>query len=313
MEKSMKHGETWYIDILKDILEFGDKVDTERTGVGTTVLTNQTIEHSDVDAAFPILISKKVPFKIMAGELLWFLEGSTSDARLAEITFGDSNHDTIWTANYNAPAWQNKPSHDYPGKKSRPLGPIYGRQWRCFGGHIDQIVDLIDRIKTNPSDRRLIVTAWNPKDVDSCALPPCHIMFQVNIINGNLDLCWFQRSMDAFLGGPFNMASYALLMKILAKETGYKARKLTGFIGNAHIYNNHLDQANTLIDRFEKDRNLRGMIRGYQAGLSGAMPRVHINNTSSLFNPDGSIGLTVDSFELSNYNPHSAIKAQMAV
>jgi thymidylate synthase len=313
MEKSMKHGETWYIDTLKNIIEFGDRIDTERTGVGTIVLTNQVIEHSDVDAAFPILISKKVPFKVMAGELLWFLEGSTSDERLAEITFGDGKHDTIWTANYNAPYWQNKPSYNYPGKKSRPLGPIYGRQWRAFGGRVDQIVDLIERIKTNPSDRRLIVTAWDPSTVDDCALPPCHVMFQVNIVNGNLDLCWFQRSADFGLGIPFNIASYALLMKILAKETGYKARKLTGFFGNAHIYNNHLEQANTLIYRFKNDRSLRGMIRGYEAGLAGAMPQVSINSTSTLFDKDGMVSLDVDSFTLTNYNPHSALPAPMAV
>jgi thymidylate synthase len=309
----MKHGETWYMDLVQNIMEYGDDVGTERTGVGTKVLTNQSIEHSDVEAAFPILISKKVPFKVMAGELLWFLEGSTSDARLAEITFGDPNHDTIWTANYEAKSWQDKPSYNYPEKKSRPLGPIYGRQWRSFGGRVDQIVDLIERIKTNPSDRRLIVTAWDPSTVDDCALPPCHVMFQVNIVNGNLDLCWFQRSGDAGLGIPFNMASYALLMKILAKETGYKARKLTGFIGNAHIYNNHIDQVKVLIDRFEKNRNLKGMIKGYEAGLSGVLPRVYIKDNHRLFNEDGTIGLTVDSFELSNYNPNSALPMKMAV
>jgi thymidylate synthase len=203
MEKSMKHGETWYMDILKDILEFGDHVDTERTGVGTIVLTNQVIEHSDVEAAFPILISRKVPFKVMAGELLWFLEGSTNDDRLAEITFGDPKHDTIWTANYNAPSWQSNIRHDLPSKH-RNLGKIYGRNWRGFAGKVDQIRELIAQIKTNPSDRRLIVSSWNPSELPEMALPPCHIMFQVNIVNGNLDLCWFQRSADFGLGIPFN-------------------------------------------------------------------------------------------------------------
>lgn len=294
-----------YLGALQAILTTGSMVTDERTGVGTLALTNVTLEHSDVSENFPLLMSKSVPWKAVAGELLWFLEGSGSDKRLAEITFGDPERKTIWTANAEAPYWKDKAK--FPGD----LGRVYGVQWRSWKKcrytmagmkteHVDQIKDLITRAKANPSDRRLIVSGWNPAELDEMALPPCHMMFQINILDGNLDLLMVQRSADMFLGVPFNIASYAALMHILAKEIGVRARKLTIVLGNAHIYLNHMDQVRELISR-------KGDI------LARKNPFLVINNDAQLFKPDGSIAYKVSDFEVHDYDPSPPISAPMAV
>jgi thymidylate synthase len=307
-----------YLSALEDIMDRGETITNERTGVGTKALTNVMIEHSDVSDHFPLLISKKVPWKPVIGELLWFLEGSGSDRRLAEITFGDGDHKTIWTANFEKQGLEliertiGSPYADDMLKHERSLGRVYGVQWRSwrgqpkytFSGHkpteIDQLTDLIDRAKDNPSDRRLIVTAWNPADIDEMALPPCHMMFQVNIINGHLDLLMVQRSADMFLGVPFNIASYAALMHILGREIGATPRKLSIVLGNAHIYLNHFDQVTELLNRtdevFKRD-----------------LPTLSINKDAQLFNDDGSIGYQVSDFTVNDYDPLPTIKAPMAV
>lgn len=299
-----------YLGVLESILHYGEEINDERTGVGTIALTNQMIEHQDVSESFPLLLSKKVPWKPVVGELLWFLEGSGSDKRLAEITFGDPDHKTIWTANAQAPYWIDKAK--FPGD----LGRVYGTQWRdwrspikvpnghwsdCNGvKHLDQLKDIIERAKKNPSDRRLIVSAWNPGELDQMALPPCHMLFQINIINGKMDMMMVQRSCDMFLGVPFNIASYALLLHILAKEVGVQPRKLSILLINAHIYKNHVDQVNELLSRKPKILGLKP-------------PTLSINNDAQLFNDDGSIGYKVSDFVINDYDPLPTIKAEMAV
>lgn len=294
-----------YLANLELILKHGTVVEDERTGVGTIAMTNVMLEQEDVTEWFPILTSKRVPWKPVIGELLWFLEGSCDDQRLAEITFGDKSRETIWTANAQAPYWKHKARFD------GDLGRVYGVQWRSWKQHvftmdgfrtknIDQLRDLINRAKSNPSDRRLIVTAWNPAELDMMALPPCHLLFQVNILDGNLDLLMVQRSADMFLGVPFNIASYAALMHILGRELNVRPRKLSIVLGNAHIYKNHVDQVNELLSRRKE---------------IGALPTptLSINNDAQLFNDDGTIGYKVSDFVLNDYEPLSTIKAPMAV
>jgi thymidylate synthase len=309
--------EQQYLAALEDIVVRGEKITDERTGVGTLALTNVMIEHSDVYDHFPLLLSKKVPWKPVIGELLWFLEGSSSDRRLAEITFGDGDRSTIWTANFEKQGMelinQSATYFDREQKtEARDLGRVYGVQWRSwrapnktyFGGtkptYIDQITDLIDRAKNNPSDRRLIVSAWNPGELDKMALPPCHMLFQINIINGEMDMLMVQRSADMFLGVPFNIASYAALMHIIGKEINVRPRKLSIVLGNAHIYLNHIDQVHQLLDR-------RLEIRGKNS------PILTINRDTQLFNQDGSIGYEVQDFTVHDYDPLPTIKAEMAV
>lgn len=293
-----------YLDALTLILERGDKVTDERTGVGTLACTNILIEH-DVSESFPLFVSKRVPWKPVVGELLWFLEGSSSNRRLAEITFGDEEHNTIWTANAEAPYWTPK------AKFKGDLGRVYGVQWRdwrsfkyTWDGMVpqsfDQLRDLIDRAKSNPSDRRLIVSAWNPAELNQMALPPCHMLFQVNILNGHMDLTMVQRSCDMFLGVPFNIASYALLLHILAREIGVKPRKVSILLVNAHIYLNHLDQVHELLDRESEIAKL-------------PRPWLSINKDAQLFNDDGSIGYKVSDFAIHDYDPLPTISAPMAV
>ncbi len=328
----MKFGEAEYLARLQDILREGEDINDERTGVGTIALTNQVIEHGDIEKSFPLLVTKRVPFKVMAGELLWFLEGSTDDARLAAITYKDPKKRTIWTDNYDAPKWQARLEERWPGQKdsfmgyayannvdgdllcapTRWLGAIYGAQWR-EGFGVDQIHNLIEGIKKDPSGRRHIVSAWDPGKLNNMALPPCHLMFQCNVIGDRIDLAWFQRSGDMFLGIPFNLASYALLLKIIARETGLRARKVTGFIGNAHIYKNHVVQVREQLSRRDS-QEYADIQDAYDADLIrrfGFTPDLHSIQVSISNRPMEE--LTVDDFTVSGYNPLPTIKAEMAV
>lgn len=312
----MKFYEEQYLDTCSEILRYGVEV-KDRTGVGTRMMTNVMIEHSDVDHYFPIPVTKKLALKSVIGELLWFLEGSTSDRRLAEITYGDGDYGTIWTAN-----WEAKPyRHPHQSKKravdfngSRELGPVYGNQWRKFGPrNIDQIVEMIEGIKSNPFSRRHVVSAWNVNELPLMSLPPCHTQFIINVIGDRLDMLMTQRSGDMFLGVPFNFASYALLLKIIAKETGYKAGKLSIVIANAHIYLNHVDQVQEQLFR-RGDRVYReAYVNWLDTFNPNPVPQILISNDSQLFNSDGSIGYKVSDFTVANYNPLSVIKGDMAV
>ena len=244
-----------YLDIVERILETGEKKD-DRTGTGTIAIAGALFEH-DMINGFPLLTTKKMPFKVIASELEFFIKGFSDKQWLQER----KNH--IWDE------WANPKKAPYgldeTAKKrmleERDLGPIYGFQWRHFNAPyfnydtdytnqgIDQLKKIIHTIKTNPSDRRMIVMAWNPSMLSEMALPPCHYCFQITVINGRLNLLWNQRSVDTMLGLPFNIASYALLLHLLAKETGLREGKLVGFLADVHIYANHLDSAREQITR----------------------------------------------------------------
>jgi len=238
-----------YLDLLKDILENGvDKMD--RTGVGTRSVFGRQIRFN-LARGFPAVTTKKLAWKAVVSELLWFLEGSTNIHRLAEIKNDNKPYEelnekerfTIWNANYEC---QGKAL----GYEDGELGPIYGSQWRNFNYEgIDQVQQVIDKIKTNPNDRRLIVSAWNPASLEMMSLPPCHMMYQFYVINDKLSLMWYQRSVDSCTGLPFNIASYALLLQIVSKMTNKIPYELIGTLGDTHIYNNHFDGAKEQISR----------------------------------------------------------------
>ena len=228
-----------YHSLLKQVLENGsDKKD--RTGTGTRSIFGHQMRF-DLQKGFPLLTTKKVHLKSIIYELLWFLKGETNIRYLKE------NNVSIW---------------DDWADKSGELGPVYGHQWRSWptetGGKIDQITGLIDQIKSNPDSRRLIVTAWNPADVEKMALPPCHCLFQFYVANGKLSCQLYQRSADIFLGVPFNIASYALLTMMIAKVTNLEVGDFIHTLGDAHLYLNHLNQANEQLSRdFKKLPNMK--------------------------------------------------------
>jgi len=244
-----------YLDIVQKIIENGEKVDT-RTGIKAYTIAGAIFEH-DMSKGFPLLTTKKTPFKLVASELEFFINGITDKKWLQE----KNNH--IWEE------WA-KPQlapygHDEESKKKmleeRDLGPIYGFQWRHFNAPyknynsnyeekgIDQLKKVIETLKTNPRDRRMIVSAWNPQQFNEMALPPCHYAFQITVINDKLNLLWNQRSVDTMLGLPFNIASYALLLHLLAKESRLKEGKLVGFLADVHIYENHIEGAKEQLTR----------------------------------------------------------------
>ncbi len=236
-----------YLDIVEKVLANGvEKQD--RTGVGTIAVAGTMFEY-DMAGGFPLLSTKSVPFRLVASELEFFIRGITSK----EWLLTHKNH--IWDE------WCSPEKVTYSHDKdiqekmmAEPeLGPIYGWQWRNFGAEyvsydqpakgegIDQLQRLVHMLKTNPSDRRMLVSAWNPTDLHRMALPPCHYGFQVTVINNRLNLLWNQRSVDVALGLPFNIASYALLLHLLAKEGGFEEGKLVGFLADTHIYSNHIE------------------------------------------------------------------------
>lgn len=230
-----------YLDLLKDIMENGnDRMD--RTGVGTRSVFGRQIRFKMNDG-FPAVTTKKLAWKAVVSELLFFLEGSTSTHRLAEIKNDNKPYEqlnekerfTIWNDNYEKQGKELK----YP---DGILGPIYSFQWRNFNGEgVDQVEHVIQTIRKNPTDRRLIVSAWNPAQLDKMALPPCHMMYQFYVDNDKLSLMWYQRSVDTTLGLCFNVASYALLLHIVAKMTNKIPFELIGTLGDTHIYKNHFE------------------------------------------------------------------------
>jgi thymidylate synthase len=228
----------------------------------------------DLDAGFPIMTTTKLHLRSIIHELLWFIKGETN------IAYHKDNKVSIW---------------DEWADENGDLGPVYGHQWRHWpardGREIDQIVQLIDGLKTNPDSRRHIVTAWNPADVDRMALPPCHALFQFYVADGRLSCQLYQRSADIFLGVPFNIASYALLTLMVAQVCGYRPGDFVHTLGDAHLYSNHLEQA-----RLQLSRETR------------ALPTMRIN-------PDvkGIFDFKFEDFTLENYDPHPHIAAPVAV
>jgi len=311
-----------YLDLAKHILEEGDER-PDRTGTGTKSVFGHQMRF-DLQKGFPLLTTKKIPFRLIKSELIWFLRGDTNIRYLLE----HKNH--IWdewafesyvkSEDYTGPDMTdfgrrslNDPdfNEQYKAEKKKfneqilnddafaekhgSLGNIYGAQWRSWpdtkGGTIDQISNVIDSIKNNPYSRRHIVSAWNPEEVPDMALPPCHTLFQFYVQDGKLSCQLYQRSADVFLGVPFNIASYALLTHLIAYETGLEVGEFVHTFGDAHLYLNHIDQINEQLSREVRD-----------------FPTLKLNtDKKSIFD------FEVEDIELEGYNPHDRIKAPIAV
>ena len=273
-----------YLESLKFVLDTGE-VRGDRTGTGTIGVFGMQSRY-DLSLGFPAVTTKKLAFKACLGELLWFLEGSSDERRLAEITHGTREGVvTIWTPNALAPYW--KPKAKFDGD----LGRVYGVQWRDFGG-VDQVVGLIDGIKKDPYGRRHILTAWNPGQLDQMALPPCHCFAQFYVsADGKLSCQMYQRSCDMFLGVPFNIASYSLLTHMIAQVCGLEAGEFVHVLGDAHIYLNHVEQV--------KEQLAREPL---------PLPTLWINPEVNDI-----LKFTMEDFRLDDYNSYASIKAPMAV
>ena len=289
------YEEDEYLDLLHHTLEKGETRGNERTGVGTRSIF-MTTNRYNLSNGFPLLTTKRVPFKSVLSELLWFLEGSMNERRLAEIHYGKPKEEligktTIWTANADA---QGKALGHYNSDTNKDLGPVYGVQWRNFNG-IDQINQLVQGLKNNPQSRRHILNSWNVSDLDKMALPPCHILYQLytHVKNGQryLSAKMYQRSADSFLGVPFNISSYAILTHIIANITGMKTDRLVFTYGDYHIYNNHIDQVKKQLLRTPRPFPKISFVR-------------NINEITEV---------TQDDFIITGYNPHNKIYAPMAV
>ncbi|WPJ67568.1 thymidylate synthase [Escherichia phage JoYop] len=283
-----------YQDLIKNILENGYETD-DRTGTGTIALFGTKLRW-DLTKGFPAVTTKKLAWNACISELLWFLSGSTNVNDLRQRTHGSLiAGKTIWDENYE------KQAKDL-GYHSGELGPIYGKQWRDFGG-VDQIVEVIDRIKTFPNDRRQIVSAWNPAELKQMALPPCHMFYQFNVRNGYLDLQWYQRSVDVFLGLPFNIASYAALLHIVADMCELVPGDLIFSGGNTHIYSNHIVQCKEILNRTPMD--LCKLSINWPNGFSQCDTETQMYWLTEY--------MTARDFVLKDYQSHGVLKGKMAV
>ena len=313
----MKHLDEKYQDILLDLINNGVKKE-DRTGTGTLSVFGKQFRHNMADG-FPLLTTKKMAWKVMVTELLWFLRGDTNIKWLVE------NKCNIWNGDaYKAYRTKVQDHYEKGGdvadmpqflelvkeggtSEFGDLGPIYGKQWRNWFQynkhvepvHVDQIAVLIDQLKTNPDSRRLMVSAWNVADLDQMVLPPCHYGFQCYVREGKyLSLMWNQRSVDTFLGLPFNIASYGLLLEILAKEVGMIPDQLIGNFGDVHLYSNHIEQAREQITRVPFE-----------------LSTLVIND--EFWNPDTSFlsqidHIQPDDFYIKKYESHARIKAPLS-
>lgn len=278
-----------YLDLLTHIILTKGKDRSDRTGVGTRSVFGYQLRH-DLADGFPLLTTKKVHFRSIIHELLWFLSGETTTSYL------DQHGVTIWDE------WATKEQTARFGRKEGDLGPVYGHQWRNFGATkntngsyrpdgVDQIRNLIADLKRNPFSRRHIVTGWNPVEADLVALPPCHTLFQFYVDDGRLSCQLYQRSADVFLGVPFNIASYALLTTMIARVVGLKPGEFIHTFGDVHLYHNHFDQAREQLNREPRK-----------------LPRLLVNSeVTDLF------AYRYDDFAIDGYDPHPAIKAPVAV
>ena len=283
-----------YLKALEHVFIAGEDVN-DRTGVGTRSVFGYQMRFNLQDG-FPAVTTKKLAWRAVVGELLWFLEGSQDERRLAEITFEKDRHDlvfknTIWTANADK---QGKELGYTNTELQKKLGPVYGVQWRNFNGQgVDQIATIIKQLKTDPDSRRIILNAWNPVQLDSMALPPCHTLSQFKVSNGKLSCQMYQRSADMFLGVPFNIASYSLLTHMLAQIAGLEVGDFIWSGGDCHIYQNHMDQVQEQLLRTPRNR-----------------PTLTMPAFSTL---EELLTTTVSDYKLNDYDPMDSIKAPMAV
>jgi thymidylate synthase len=261
-----------YLDLMRHVRDHGTRKE-DRTGTGTVSVFGYQMRF-DLSEGFPLVTTKKCHLRSILHELLWFLKGETN------LRYLHDNNVTIWDE------WADEQGN---------LGPIYGYQWRSWptpdGGSIDQISQVIDQLRNTPDSRRIIVSAWNVGDIENMALPPCHAFFQFYVADGRLSCQLYQRSADIFLGVPFNIASYALLTMMMAQVTGLRAGDFIHTFGDAHLYLNHLEQADLQLSRTPRP-----------------LPRMRLNpDVDDLF------AFRFDDFELQNYDPHPHIKAPVAV
>jgi thymidylate synthase len=261
-----------YLDLMRDILDHG-VARGDRTGTGTLGVFGRQLRF-DLSQGFPLVTTKRLHLRSIIIELLWFLKGDTNIAWLKD------NGVSIW---------------DDWADENGDLGPVYGKQWRSWaapgGETIDQIAWVLNEIKTNPNSRRLIVSAWNPADVNDMALPPCHCLFQFNVMAGKLNCQLYQRSADVFLGVPFNIASYALLTLMMARATGLQPGEFVHSFGDTHLYMNHIEQARLQLTREPRP-----------------LPQMILNpDKTDLFSWD------FEDFRVEGYTPHAHIKAPVAV
>lgn len=310
-----------YLELCKHVLENGTKKD-DRTGTGTMSVFGYQMRF-DLAEGFPLMTTKRTAFRLITSELLWFLKGDTNVKTLI------LDRNPIWDE-WAFEQWVESEEYEGPdmsdfgrralkdpefaevykkqmasfkkrvveddvfAAKYADLGPVYGKQWRSWAtqdGSIDQIANLIDGLKNNPDSRRHIVTAWNPSEVEDMALPPCHALFQFYVSEGKLSCQLYQRSADIFLGVPFNIASYALLVHLIARECGLEVGEFVHTLGDAHIYLNHLDQVNEQLAREPK-----------------ALPTLKLHGEGkSIFD------MSIEDIEIQNYDPHPSIKAPIAV
>lgn len=268
----MAHGEQQYLDLLQKLLDEGTKKE-DRTGTGTYSIFGHQMRF-DLSEGFPLLTTKKLHLRSIIHELLWFLKGDTN------IKYLRDNGVSIW---------------DDWADENGDLGPVYGYQWRNWpkpdGGTIDQIAQVQHQIRNTPDSRRMLVTAWNPADIGSMALPPCHCLFQFYVADGKLSCQLYQRSADVFLGVPFNIASYALLTMMMAQAVGLQPGEFVHTFGDTHLYSNHIDQSKLQLTREPRQ-----------------FPKMKINpEKKDIFD------FVFDDFELVDYDPHPHIKAAVAV
>lgn len=287
-----------YLNIVEKILNEG-VLCPNRTGISAYTIAGATFEH-DMSKGFPLLTTKKIPFKLIASELEFFIKGITDKKWLQER--GNHIWDE-WAKPQLAPYGHDRRSKDRMFEE-RDLGPIYGFQWRHFNAPyenyqtdysnkgVDQFKNLVETLKSNPRDRRMIVNAWNPIQFDEMALPPCHYAFQVTVIDGKLNLLWNQRSVDTMVGLPFNIASYALLLHLLAKEAGLKEGRLIGFLADVHIYENHVEGAREQLSRDTEKHPL---------------PKIETKNWKSIFDWD------FEDTEIKDYKSYDKISFKIAV
>lgn len=318
----MSRSEQAYLQFLRDVLEKGERKD-DRTGTGTISLFGYQMRFP-LNEGFPLLTTKRVSFKLIATELLWFMKGDTNIKYLLQYNnhiwdewafkkwvesdeykgpdmtnFGlrsqqDEAFNTLYQAELASFNARILADDDFAAKYG-DLGNVYGKQWRDWtttrGEAIDQLADIIATIKKNPDSRRLIISAWNPEDIPSMALPPCHTLFQFYVQNGKLSCQLYQRSADIFLGVPFNIASYALLTHLIAHECGLEVGDFVHTFGDAHIYLNHLDQIKEQLSREPK-----------------ALPTLELNkDIKNIFD------FTYEDLKIVGYDPHPSIKAPVAV
>ena len=277
----MTNIENEYKKLMETILYKGlDKAD--RTGTGTKSIFGTTIRH-DMSMGFPLLTGKRISFKAAKTELLWILQGRT------DLKYLEDNGVKYW-----------RPDYERSGRTDETLGPVYGKQWRDFGG-IDQLWQLVYNIRFHPNSRRLMVSAWNPAEMKDMVLPPCHYAFQIYINDGKLDLMWQQRSADVFLGLPYDIAMYGLLLELLAKGSNMKPGQLIGQLGDCHLYNNHMEQALIYVDRPKRP-----------------LPELYVHEGIYMYSELGKLENKVfipelNQIKLINYNPYPAIKAELSV